>query len=146
MEHLGMLSPYPTPEDIKHIPKNRVSQPCAETCACADVLLQRWNGAQVAELDLSWNQFSAEIFSCLGETLAKRKMAACLQCPGDPGGWCDSQVEMPKVQAVADHGCALPQVKKLNICNCSGGCIDSLSTPVPLAEVGGLAHRRSCEA
>jgi hypothetical protein len=42
----------------------------------------------------------------------------------------------------------VPQVKKLNICNCSGGCIDSLSTPVPLAavEVGGLAHLcRSCE-
>eukprot|EP00435_Cladocopium_sp_Y103_P039864 s6_g10.t1 len=65
--------------------------PTAFGCACVTTLLQ----GHVAELDLSWNQFSAEIFSCLGETLAKRKM-----------------------------------VKKLNICNCSGGCIDSLSTPV----------------
>lgn len=65
--------------------------PSVFACACVTTLLQ----GHVAELDLSWNQFSAEIFSCLGETLAKRKM-----------------------------------VKKLNICNCSGGCIDSLSTPV----------------
>ncbi len=31
--------------------------------------------AQVAELDLSWNQFNSDIFCCVGETLAKRKMA-----------------------------------------------------------------------
>ena len=33
----------------------------------------RW--MQVAELDLSWNHFSSELFRCLGEQLAKRKMA-----------------------------------------------------------------------
>ena len=30
----------------------------------------------------------------------------------------------------------LCQVKKLNLCNCSGGSIDSLSAPVPSADVG----------
>eukprot|EP00913_Durusdinium_trenchii_P002306 g2129.t1 len=60
-------------------------------CQCVTTLLQ----GHVAELDLSWNQFSSELFCCLGETLAKRKM-----------------------------------VKKLNICNCSGGGLDRLSTPV----------------
>ncbi|CAJ1423221.1 unnamed protein product [Effrenium voratum] len=44
--------------------------PMAFGCQCVTTLLQ----GHVAELDLSWNHFSSELFRCLGEQLAKRKM------------------------------------------------------------------------